>query len=166
MQKSEFSDGVGISNFVSELYDWHLVNVYDLIKAATDFLDDNYRGLITTCAHITSEERIEISDYYLIKLFKKLVSISNFKKLVNVNFYCDNLTFSINFAYSDGMSFDKRDERELIKLARRAGFEAVRGESGLLISKEVFEPTVIAVFAKPIEISRIMENFGIIFYDE
>jgi hypothetical protein len=166
MQRSEFVEGEGISNLTFDLLDLHIVNVADLFDATKEYLDDNYRGLISLSAEIGSEERIEISDYYLIKLFKKLVSISGFKKLVNVNFCCDNLRFSIDFSYSDGERFDQASERELTKLARNAGFDVARCEQRLIISKEVFEPKIIAVFAKPIIASALMERFKMIFSED
>ena len=69
-------------------------------------------------------------------------------------------------SYDDGERFDRSSERELIKLARDAGFEARRAGAGLVIYKEVFRSSVISVFTRPAAPSLLKKIFREVFFEE
>lgn len=166
MKLSGFGNRTPLSLLHLEPAGARTMNVFDFIEVAADFIEENYRGLVRISYDVESYERVTVSEYHLARLFKKLVSISGFNKLVNVKFTCNYMNFSIEMSYDGGERFDRSSEREIIKLARDAGFEARRSGAGLVIYKEVFKSAVISVFTRPSVPSDLRKIFHEVFFEE
>ncbi len=166
MQKSRFNSKNTISDRVFFDRKENTYSAFDFIEIASGFLRDNYKGIVDISTEISSFEYIKISEYYLVKLLKRVVEESKLKKLINVNFGCNSDVFSIGMFYNDGTAFDRSFEREIIKLARSAGLEAIRAKSGLCFSKAVFKPTVLTVFTKLLARARLERLFREVFFSQ
>ena len=166
MRSSFFKSNNEIHVRELEAPDTETFRISELVSVTTDYLNENYRGLFRFESEIGEGDKVRLCLYFLVKVFKKLAYVTRFEKLVNVNFSCNSNLFSIKLSTSDCERFERSCERELIKLARNAGFEVAFSGSGLLLSKEVFEPEILAVFTTPVELSVIREAYARLFSEE
>ena len=69
--------------------------ISELVSVTTDYLNENYRGLFRFESEIGDGDKVRLCLHFLVKVFKKLAYVTRFKKLINVNFGCNNNLFSI-----------------------------------------------------------------------
>ncbi len=110
--------------------------IYDFTKTTEDFLSARMGSAINITSKIDDYFYINICSAPLARFFKKALMIQQGNSVINMRMQDIDDMFYILVKTSGQLELNKEEEKELIELARSAGFYiSINPESGAIIAK-------------------------------
>ena len=137
----------------------------ETVLALSDFLNENFKGLVEVDGYSSSHERVLLSPEYLALFFKQLLADIYGRYFLKISIKCDTELMSIHIPHDDSLPLSFEERCKIIKTARNAGFEVYKDENGMLLTVQYADRKTYYVYAVPSNASRIVKyKLGEIFF--
>lgn len=134
-------------------------------SAICDFLENRFAGAIKARAEIISAQPILISADYAAYFFKMLLTYIYGRSFLNAYFESDKNGFHILINADEELPLSDSEQRELIRIARNAGFEIYPESTSLKLTAKFSVAALHRVYAvsiydgKRIMLGKLVEIF-------
>ena len=166
MTRQEFEAKYHFENATPFSPEKRLVCSEDLAAALDSFFKRNFKALIDLEAIIHTNKYISIAPEYTAFAFKLLLYYVYARAFIDVRMCDDGESLRIDVRLSSPVQMDRREENDIIRAMRNAGFTYYPDEKGFILKVKYSRDIHTRVYSRSIGIERIESVLNEIFFLE
>lgn len=164
MDKREFIEKYHFENATPFSPERFLIATDSFVEVLDDFLRKNFSELIELKSDIRNTKKISVSPEYTAFFFKLLLFYVRARAFVRVEALDLADEFGINITIDRPVELEMREECDIIKTARNAGYEFIPLEKGFSLRVKYTEEFRMRVYAKSLTVAQFFHSLNEIFF--